>query len=300
MSRPRSTPSPPSTAGPSQAARSGSLRRSRPATSCASLAARRRPALPALPADLPAVQRTVRAAFGHDMEARLIARLEREGRVAASIVALCAGQIAGHAMLSRLELTAAGGAAWPALALAPVAVAPGLQGRGIGSALVRRASPSPAPLLPVFVIGAPAFYGRFGFERRGRARRELALRRAGRATSWCGLRRSLPARPGGAVARVPGRPSAASEDRTAPGEHVLRRRVENSRGSNPIRRHDREPRQRARRAGHGSSRRSGSPRPDSEPERRTCVRHAAAARSTSRRSATPRLAELSVAPPLHG
>ena len=117
----------------------------------------------ALPADLPAVQRTVRAAFGHDMEARLIARLQREGRVTASIVALRAGQVAGHAMLSRLELTAGGGA-WPALALAPVAVAPELQGRGIGSALVRRCLDLAGPLLPVFVIGAPAFYGRFGFE----------------------------------------------------------------------------------------------------------------------------------------
>ena len=37
----------------------------------------------ALPADLPAIIAMVRAAFGYDLEARLIERLEREHRVAA-------------------------------------------------------------------------------------------------------------------------------------------------------------------------------------------------------------------------
>lgn len=130
-----------------------------------------RPGLPrdlllrrALPADLPAIERTVCAAFGHALEARLIARLERERRVTVSLVAVSAGRVAGHAMLSRLELTATGGAAWPALALAPVAVTPELQRRGIGSALVRRCLDLAGPLLPVFVVGAPGFYGRFGFD----------------------------------------------------------------------------------------------------------------------------------------
>jgi putative acetyltransferase len=117
----------------------------------------------ALPADLPAIERTVRAAFGHELETRMIVRLERERRVTASVVALSAGRVVGHAMLSGLELVA-GGAAWPALALAPVAVEPELQRRGIGSALVHRCLALAGPLRPVFVIGAPGFYGRFGFE----------------------------------------------------------------------------------------------------------------------------------------
>ena len=130
-----------------------------------------RPGLPrdlllcrALPADQPAIERTVRAAFGHELEARLLVRLERERRVTTSVVARSAGQVVGHAMLSRLELRAPGGGAWPALALAPVAVTPELQRRGVGSALVRRCLGLAGPLLPVFVIGAPGFYGRFGFE----------------------------------------------------------------------------------------------------------------------------------------
>jgi putative acetyltransferase len=117
----------------------------------------------ALAADLPAIRRAVRAAFGHDLEARLVERLEREGRARVSLVARAASDVVGHAMLSRADLVARGGS-WPALALAPVAVVPGWQRRGIGSALVRACLALAGPSLPIFVIGAPAFYDRFGFE----------------------------------------------------------------------------------------------------------------------------------------
>ena len=131
----------------------------------------------ALGADLPAIRRAVRAAFGHDLEARLVERLEREGRVQVSVVARAGDEVVGHAMLSRVALVPAGPArpdaagpdaagldvARPALALAPVAVVPERQRRGIGSALVRTCLALAGPRLPVFVIGAPGFYGRFGF-----------------------------------------------------------------------------------------------------------------------------------------
>ena len=119
---------------------------------------------PATPADLPDIMAMVRAAFGYDLEARLVERLERERRVATSVVAVSGGCVVGHALLSRVELTAHHAPARPALALAPVAVAPHCQGRGIGSLVVRTCVRLADRRLPIFVIGDPGFYGRFGFE----------------------------------------------------------------------------------------------------------------------------------------
>ena len=118
----------------------------------------------ATPADLDDIVAVVRQAFGHGLEARLFERLEAERRVAAAVVAVSERRIVGHALLSRLFLTAPGRPALPALALAPVAVAPECQGCGVGSLVVRACLRLADPALPVFVIGNPAFYGRFGFE----------------------------------------------------------------------------------------------------------------------------------------
>ena len=70
-------------------------------------------------ADLVGIVAVVRKAFGHGLEARLVERLEAEHRVAAAVVAVSERRIAGHALLSRLFLTAPGKPALPALALAP-------------------------------------------------------------------------------------------------------------------------------------------------------------------------------------
>ena len=118
----------------------------------------------ATPADLPGIVAMVRKAFGHGLEARLVERLEAERRVVAAVVAVSEQHIVGHALLSRLSLTAPGRPALTALALAPVAVAPECQGFGVGSQVVRTCLRLADPALPVFVIGDPAFYGRFGFE----------------------------------------------------------------------------------------------------------------------------------------
>ncbi|MFE9538521.1 GNAT family N-acetyltransferase [Streptomyces sp. NPDC006691] len=70
------------------------------------------------------------------------------------------GPIVGHALLTRCRV---GGA--PALALAPVAVAPEYQRAGAGSAAVRAALAAARELGEdlVLVLGHPDYYPRFGF-----------------------------------------------------------------------------------------------------------------------------------------
>lgn len=58
-----------------------------------------------------------------------------------------------------------GEAATPALLLGPVGVEPGLQGRGIGAALIERTLSGAASLghRLVLLVGDPVYYARFGF-----------------------------------------------------------------------------------------------------------------------------------------
>ena len=112
------------------------------------------------PADRDAVDRVVSAAFGQKAEAQLVRDLDRAGAVVIAIVAEAHGEILGHVLLSRMS------APFPALALAPVSVAPARQRRGIGSALIRTAidRASESGWAAIFVLGDPAYYGRFGFD----------------------------------------------------------------------------------------------------------------------------------------
>lgn len=111
------------------------------------------------PRDHKAVSRVVTQAFGRPQEARLVDELRAGGALVVSLVAEQNGEIRGHVALSRLVAPA------NALALAPVAVLPSFQKRGIGSALIRdalgRAQSLGAGM--VFVLGEPDFYDRFGF-----------------------------------------------------------------------------------------------------------------------------------------
>jgi putative acetyltransferase len=111
-------------------------------------------------ADHAAVGRLHRLAFGGGAEARLVDALRRSGAAAVSLVAECGGGVVGHVLLSRLISPP------DALALAPLAVLPDQQRRGVGSALVRAAleRARAGGWAAVFVLGDPAFYGRFGFE----------------------------------------------------------------------------------------------------------------------------------------
>lgn len=96
-------------------------------------------------------------AFGRDSEAVLVDELRDAGDLGLSLVADGQGTILGHLALSPIR------AERPALALAPVAVDPRVQGRGIGSALIRAALEQFSDHL-IVVLGDPAYYRRFGFQ----------------------------------------------------------------------------------------------------------------------------------------
>ena len=105
------------------------------------------------------------AAFGRPDEARLVARLRQEAQPHVSLVAEAAGRVIGHVFCSPVTIEG-DRTDVPAGGLAPVAVLPDAQGRGVGGALIRAGIEASRPLgwQLLFVLGHPAYYGRFGFE----------------------------------------------------------------------------------------------------------------------------------------
>ncbi len=104
------------------------------------------------------------AAFGRADEADLVDSLRAEGAVLASVAAEWEGHVVGHVLFSRMFIETAGGAI-AAAALAPVAVLPEFQGRGIGGRLIAGGLEmlrGPGERI-VIVLGHPEYYGRFGF-----------------------------------------------------------------------------------------------------------------------------------------
>jgi putative acetyltransferase len=123
--------------------------------------------------DHEAVRLVNRLAFGKDAEARLVDALRDGGFSRVSLVAEQDGQVVGHILFSDLSnVTASGTVA--ALALAPMAVLPGFQRQGIGSALVRRGLEvcRERGHRIVVVLGHADFYPRFGFSAKLAARLE--------------------------------------------------------------------------------------------------------------------------------
>lgn len=101
------------------------------------------------------------SAFGSPGEAKLVDALRPIASPQISLVAALDGDVVGHIFFSPVEV----GSGPRAIALAPVAVAPEQQNRGIGSLLVRegleRCREIDEPL--VFVLGHTTYYPRFGF-----------------------------------------------------------------------------------------------------------------------------------------
>lgn len=124
------------------------------------------------PGDAAAIAAAVAAAFGQPPEGRpgeadLVAALRAAGALTLSLVAEAPdGTVIGYIAFSPVTIDGAGGVAGEGLlGLAPLAVVPAWQGRGVGAALVAaglaRARDRGAGL--VVVLGEPAYYRRFGF-----------------------------------------------------------------------------------------------------------------------------------------
>ncbi len=122
---------------------------------------------PASAADVAAIDGLLRASFPAPAEADLVRELCIAGDMVLTLVADDeeTGALAGAVVFSRMDVTV-GGQAVAAVALAPVAVAEPYRHQGIADALIHAAHErlEAAGVVLSFVLGDPAFYGRFGYD----------------------------------------------------------------------------------------------------------------------------------------
>ncbi len=124
------------------------------------------------PGDAGSIGTVNRFVFGQEDEARLVEAIRAWPGFdpALSLVAVAAGRIVGHILFSPISIVD-GSISTPALALAPMAVLPEWQRKGVGSKLVRiglDVCRSRGHGI-VIVVGHPEFYPRFGFVPAGAA-----------------------------------------------------------------------------------------------------------------------------------
>ena len=112
--------------------------------------------------DAAAIRAVNLAAFPSADEADIVERLRALDDAVFSLVCVGDDRIAGHMMLSRLQ------APFRALALAPLAVLPDVQRRGLGGRLIAHgvALARRQGWEAIFVLGDPAYYQRHVFSAR--------------------------------------------------------------------------------------------------------------------------------------
>jgi putative acetyltransferase len=121
------------------------------------------------PQDIAAIRHVNEQAFDGSAEANAIEALRDRGAAILSLVAVIADRVVGYLFFSPIVIEAPD-RSWQGLGLAPLAVLPEYQRRGIGSALMDTGLEECRRLghERIIVLGHPDYYPRFGFERASR------------------------------------------------------------------------------------------------------------------------------------
>ena len=119
---------------------------------------------PETPEDVDSICYVNAQAFGQEDESKIIEKLRNHGVLMVSLVAVQDGQIVGHIAFSPVAVES-GLSSFEAVALAPMAVLPAYQRKGIGSLMVRAGLEECRHLGHeiIVVLGHPDYYPRFGF-----------------------------------------------------------------------------------------------------------------------------------------
>jgi len=121
------------------------------------------------PQDIPEIRQVNRLAFGQEQEASIVDKLRENCNSVLSLVALTDGKVVGHILFSPAVIEGQHGRL-VGTGLAPMAVLPEYQRKGIGTELIQtaiaRIKRGRCPY--IIVIGHPEYYTRFDFERAGR------------------------------------------------------------------------------------------------------------------------------------
>ncbi|MCC6574156.1 MAG: N-acetyltransferase [Planctomycetes bacterium] len=119
---------------------------------------------PEQPSDVAAIRAVHVAAFPTSAEADLVDLCRMRGRNQVSLVAVDGDNVVGHILFTPVTV---GGELTRGTGLAPVAVLPSHQKRGVGKLLCRRGLEAcrAAGLQFAVVLGSTKYYGQFGFRR---------------------------------------------------------------------------------------------------------------------------------------
>jgi len=119
---------------------------------------------PETPEDKTSIHYVNQEAFSRNQEADLVDKLRKRGVLTISLVAVLDTAIVGHIAFSPVEI-ASEKSSFGVLALAPMAVLPPYQNKGIGSQLVTAVFQECLRLghEVIIVLGHPNYYPRFGF-----------------------------------------------------------------------------------------------------------------------------------------